>query len=65
VSNAKGSAKNPKLVFSHCHPICSVEFEQEQAVAAVYEFVEEVEAGRWSWAKSPESRHQSDDEDNI
>ena len=44
----KGSAKNPKVKFSHCHPIPTVVFHQEQAEKSLYTFVEEIEGGLWS-----------------
>ena len=43
----KGSAKNPKLVFSHCHPIRNACFDDKEAAACVFTFVNEVEAGQW------------------
>jgi hypothetical protein len=48
----KGAATNPKLSFPHCHPIRTVQFENWAAAASIYQFVEEIEVGRWSTADS-------------
>jgi hypothetical protein len=43
----KGLSKIPKLFFSQCHPIRTVNFQKEQAKASLFQFVKEVEAHRW------------------
>jgi hypothetical protein len=44
----KGAAKNPKLQFSHCHPIPRAISPQEEASDALFTFVERVESKQWN-----------------
>lgn len=48
----KGAAANPKLVFSHCHPIPTATFPSDEASDSIYMFAELVESDKWNNGKS-------------